>query len=474
MSNYSLEWFVTELKSSMDQILKKAKTQQPEPEQVKGDDGRKPYISVKLVNNSLTVILEDGAILNKVPATPEDFARVREARTEADIVSIMISPEFAKKQKEIEDEKKRQDASIKAFEMLKGCEDFEVEGSSVYLKGLKRSLPPLLVEEFSRVIMENTGDLQGNEKYVSLKRFFMWCCLNPRAEVASELYDFLRKNSFRITKQGFFVALRNVVSLNESGGTRLVNFVSNAYNKVKAVWKKDPSDYVVFDTGDGYRLEHKDGNFFTYEERKNDNLSNYDDDDDDYYNDDDDEMEETHHMMGNLKDLYLDLPNLSENRFTDYWTKTFDIRIGKVVSMPPEECSWSKADCAEAGLHFTSDQIHYVGCGETSVLILINPMKVVGIGEHKGRCYEYLPIMTVPREEATTILHDLDFDTLELDDEFTVHELDGLEEKVQNGFATERKKFEYNIPQMTSAEVKTMILSLSQMKNEISRRVKQI
>jgi hypothetical protein len=35
--------------------------------------------------------------------------------------------------------------------------------------------------------------------------------------VANDLYDFLARNSFRITKQGFFVALRNVVTVNENG-----------------------------------------------------------------------------------------------------------------------------------------------------------------------------------------------------------------------------------------------------------------
>ena len=61
--------------------------------------------------------------------------------------------------------------------------------------------------------------------------------------------------------------------------------------------------------------------------------------------------------IGNLKDLYKDLPNRHENRFTDDWTKTFDIRVGKPVSMPKEECNWSTQDCAAAGLHFTADQI---------------------------------------------------------------------------------------------------------------------
>jgi hypothetical protein len=165
---------------------------------------------------------------------------------------------------------------------------------------------------------------------------------------------------------------------------------------------------------------------------------------------------------------------MAENRFTDDWTKTFDIRIGKVVSMPTEECNWSTQDCAAAGLHFTADQIHYVGCGDQSVLVLINPMKVVGIGQHKGRCYEYLPIMAVPREEATEILHDIDFDTLELDEDYAIRELEQLEEKAKEGFAKEAKKHSFNIPHLSSVEVTNIVTSLDEMKNEISKRVKNI
>ena len=175
--------------------------------------------------------------------------------------------------------------------------------------------------------------------------------------------------------------------------------------------------------------------------------------------------------LGCLTDLYLDLPNRHENRFTDDWTKTFDIRIGQPVTMPQEDCNWSTQDCAAAGLHFTADQIHYVGCGDTSVLVLINPMKVVGIGEHKGRCYEYLPIMTVPREEATSILHDLNFSTLELDEDYAIRELEDLQEKVKEGFAVESRKYEFNIPQMSSIEIKNIITCLDEMKAEMSNRI---
>jgi hypothetical protein len=142
--------------------------------------------------------------------------------------------------------------------------------------------------------------------------------------------------------------------------------------------------------------------------------------------------------------------------------------------MPMDQCRWNTDDCGAAGLHFTSDEIHYVGCGDQSVLVLINPMKVVGIGENKGRCYEYLPIMTVPRDEATTLLHDLDFDTLELDDAYAINELDGLAEKVKAGFAAEAKKHAVNFPTISMNDVRDIINTLNEMKAVIGDRVKSI
>ena len=48
----------------------------------------------------------------------------------------------------------------------------------------------------------------------------------------------------------------NVVTLH--GSNELVHFVSNAYNKVKAVWKKSPNDYTVFLQNGDYKLVSND------------------------------------------------------------------------------------------------------------------------------------------------------------------------------------------------------------------------
>ena len=437
MSIFSLNWFKSKKKE--EKVSEQVAEQQQAVIRV--------YKHIKMVNDVLTVILNDGSIITKTGATSDDFVKVRNSKSELEIVTLCETDEIVKEIKRVEHLQKKATLLKSGVETLKKLNDFVVEGNTVYLKGINRSLPQLLVEEFVTVVEEQKyytgfGDLEDylaeNEEYQSLKRFFMWCCLNPRVEVADKLYEFLKKNSFRITKQGFFVALRNVVTI--SGDTELVQFVSNSYNKVKAVWKKKPDDFRVVETEDGYALEKT-------------------------------TVSPEGTIIGNLTTLYLDLPNMAENRFTDDWTKTFDIRIGRVVNMPMEKCNWSTQDCAAAGLHFTADQIHYVGCGDQSVLMLINPMKVVGIGEHKGRCYEYLPIMTVPREEATEILHDLDFDTLELDEDYAIRELENLTEKVKDGFVAESKKYEFNLPSISTVEIKNIVESLDEMKNEINKRI---
>jgi hypothetical protein len=98
-------------------------------------------------------------------------------------------------------------------------------------------------------------------------------------------------------------------------------------------------------------------------------------------------------------------------------------------------------------------------------------MKVVGIGQHKGRCYEYLPIMTVPREEATRILHDGMFDTLQLDEDYAIRELESLAEKAKEGFATESKKYEFNMPAISASEINIIVSNLNDMKAKIKDRV---
>ena len=468
----SLEWFKNKVDHSIERVIEKKLDNLIEQESVCAEEEciEPLYRGVKLVNDSLTILMNDGNIINKPNATEEDYDAIINARSQTEFDRIVMDSNVCQEKEEAERKMAKAKALQKGIKILEESGEFTLEGNTVYFKGISRSIPQLLVEKLIEVV-DKAEDLSEDEEYLSLKRFFMWCCLNPRAEVSNELYRFLDENSFRITKQGFFVALRNVVTLH--GSPELVHFISNTYNKVKAVWKKSPDDYTVFLENDLYKIVHEDK---LYKVETRTMYDEWCDEIEDYVECEPYEEEVTCRVdhgeeIGGLTHLYLDLPNRKENRFTDDWTKTFDIRVGKVVNMPKEDCNWSTQDCAAAGLHFTSDQIHYVGCGDQSVLVLINPMKVVGIGQHKGRCYEYLPIMTVPREEATSILHDNQFDTLQLDEEYAIRELSDIESKVKEGYAVESSKYEFNLPNISSVDIKEIVKSLDEMKNEIVNRV---
>ena len=508
----SLEWFKNSAERAIEKVvasklesLIKYQDDEYDGEDFKTEDrsGKPLYKKLKLVNDTLTVVTSNGNVLSKSEATEEDYYAIVRAKSFDDIFNVISTAKVSEERIEHEAEVKKMQALKKGIKLLADLPDFDVKGNSVYLAGTSRSLPQLLVEKFIEVVDRVSNEpstevfhiqLNEDEEYISLKRFFMWCCLNPRAEVANELYRFLSENSFKITKQGFFVALRNVVTLH--GSPELVYFVSNAYNKVKAVWKKNPDDYTIFLEDGEYKLVHADKLTRTETHTtttcpdcdgdggwdSGDNCDDWDDEweDCERCNGSGEVKEYTYNeewtvnhgqRIGGLTELYLDLPNREENRFTDNWTKTFDIRIGQVVSMPKEDCNWSTQDCATAGLHFAGYTAPYVLCGDTTVMTLHNPMKVVGIGREKGKCWEYLPFMLTTVEEADQIMNDRSFDFLQLDEQYAIRELESLTEKAQLGFISEASKHEFNLPTLSSEELRKIVGSLEEMNKEISNRI---
>jgi hypothetical protein len=497
----SLDWFKETAESAITKVVaEKLESLMQEEETPK----IRPCLRVQLSNDILTVVLNDGSVITKPDATEADFHAVSNAKNAYEIYAIIGSRDVAADIEKVRAEAARIKALQKGIESLASLPDFTVEGNSVYLTGTSRSMPQLLVEKFIEIVdrvkyykgFGFTSDaLNEDDDYMAHKNFFMWCCLNPRAEVANELYRFLTDNSFKITKQGFFVALRNVVTLH--GSPELVYFVSNAYNKVKAVWKKNPDDYTIFLEEGEYKLVHKDNLTKIVPHTTTtcpDCLGDGGWEDEDAWEDGEwvecercdgtgEVAEYTYNeewpidhgqRIGTLTEIYLDLPNREENRFTDNWTQTFDIRVGQVVSMPKEECNWSTQDCATAGLHFAGYTAPYVLCGDTTVMTLHNPMKVVGIGTEKGRCWEYLPFMLTTVAEADQIMNDRSFDFLQLDEQYAIRELESLAEKAKEGFATEAKKHEFNMPSISAAEINAIVLNLNEMKAKITNRVNTI
>jgi hypothetical protein len=104
-------------------------------------------------------------------------------------------------------------------------------------------------------------------------------------------------------------------------------------------------------------------------------------------------------------------------------------------------------------------------------MTLHNPMKVVGIGREKGRCWEYLPFMLTTVAEADQIMNDRSFDFLQLDEQYAIRELESLAEKAKEGFAAESTKYEFNMPGISASEITNIVNTLSEMKAKITNRV---
>jgi hypothetical protein len=68
----------------------------------------------------------------------------------------------------------------------------------------------------------------------------------------------------------------------------------------------------------------------------------------------------------------------------------------------------------------------------------------------------------------------LDFDTLELDEDYAIRELQNLADRAKDGFVIEASKHQFNIPAMTHFQIENIAASLYEMKNTLSKRVSTI
>lgn len=458
-SLFSLSWFKSEKAKEYESLV-------VEEQKIKNEILRKQLnveplmndfiLSTKLVNNTLTVVLRNGDILSKPNASIEDFKKVKACTTEETLIDVLMNKEALKKISEEECNGIDIEKIVEGMGLLKQTEDFEINEGSVYLKGIKRSIPALLVDKFRDVILKhidkdwkvNLSTLANDVEYNSLKKFWMKCCLNPSAQSAEDLYAFLSKHNMKIDRHGNFYAYRRVVSVSNPTDRELVDFVSNAYNKVKAVWKKKCSEYCVYFTEGEYRIT-KISNFNNI--TSNGIIKNY----------------------GNLEALYLDLPNMTENRYTDDRTHKMDYRVGQIASIPRHEGDDDNTRSCSRGLHVASKEYSYDGFGDVPILAIVNPMDVLAApleDKAKLRTCRWFFAMTLPEDEKY-ILEDDDFDVTELGDIFEEKCLENMGEYVQNSFAEEVKRHTFSLPTLSAKEVKDIASQLSRMKEVTDKRV---
>lgn len=461
---FSLQWFSQTAEKAVETTISKRldKLIEQQDEEALLEETNipsvQPYRNVKLINDVLVVVLNTGDIISKTGATSNDFQSVTHCITEEEIMSIMSSPQVIAERKEQEKEVKKMEALVQGIEVLKDLDDFNVREDSVYLKGIERSMPQLLVEKFIEVVAEASKGVMGsltidiilnqNTEYTSLKKFWLKCCLNPSAQSSEDLYEFLSKHKFKIDKHGNFYCYRRVVS-KDNAHKELVDFVSNAYTKVKAVWHRNPNHYFVWRGDDG-----------EYSFSKNDAT----------------QTDGINLFIGNLQELYVDLPNYQSNSYTSAHTGEEDYRVGSVISMPREEGDDDNNRSCSHGFHQASKAYDYRGFGDTPCLTIVNPIDVLAVprGESgKLRVCRWFFAATLSEEEQHILDND-NYDVTDLGDVFEEACAENLTEYVQNAFAEEVTRHTFNVPELSAKQLNVIVKTLSQMKDTLDKRVVSI
>ena len=458
MSLFSLKWFRSNNQEKLEKLELEKKEKELELLNLQLKESKKLYKMLSLVNNNLTIVLQDGSIISKSNATENDVQEIKLATSESEILRIVKDVNI--QQEKITEELTREDIEMysEGFELFKCLDDFYTERNTVYLSGTNRSLPDLLVKKFieiitrvDKVFLEQSlqEKLNNDEEYLSHKKFFMWCCLNPNARSAEDLYGFLEKHNMKIDKHGNFYAYRKVKTVGNNS-KELVDFISNTYNKVKAIWKKSPKNFKVVTVPDSNKYELKQPDF---------------------------NVEDTEYVcLGDLEYLYLNLPNMQENRYTSAHTGKEDYRVGNVISMPRNEGDDNNSVSCSMGFHAASKEYDYSGFGDQDILIIINPMDVLAVpkGEiGKLRTCRWFFAMTLEKDERY-ILDEEDFNVLELGDIYNEKCFEDIEEHVKNGFTQEVKRHTFTLPTLSSKELSPIINSLEEMSNVINNRVVEL
>ena len=285
----------------------------------------KPYSSLRLMDDTVTVVLHDGTTLTKDNVDVDFYTDVKYCDTEDQVLELFVptvaapnSTENIKVTLETEEERNMMKENLA---VLKVHEDFNVIGEEVFLKGVNLAMPATIAATFIEVVEKwmLTTDVQESvglqEKFNALKMFWMWTALNPIESSRRDLLAFIRNNDIRITKNGLLEMYRRVVSV----GTRdkeVVNFASNAFYRVSK-WGKNPADYRIVEVDGGYMLEHK----ATEPPKGN--------------------------IVGNLDEVYNGLPDMKANTFTDAHTRSKSIKVGEIYAEDEEKIDLNnQRDCS--------------------------------------------------------------------------------------------------------------------------------
>lgn len=298
----------------------------------------KPYKNIYFSNGIVTAVLGDGTVLSK-EGDKSLIDSILKAKDANGVVVLFIAKPVEEIKGAMATEEEKQIIK-ETSHVLETTGDFEFKDGGVFLKECNLKIPEIVLASF----IEFT-ERKMKEEYDALKMFWLWTSLNPIENSRNDLFNFIRDNDVVVTKNGLLELYRRIEKVGE-GDKKLIEFVSANYTKMKK-WKKSPRNYIVSKTKDGDFKLNKMG-----------------------------EGDKEDVFIENLENIYLDLPNLQENTYTDAYTHTKVIKLGAIYSEDEDKIDLNNNEACSNGLHVGSKTFGFDGNGNTGVLALVNPMKV--------------------------------------------------------------------------------------------------
>ena len=377
-------------------------------------------------NQTVIVITCDGDKFEGSNVQKEQIERLRTS-TKEEVINI-LTPTVCTGIKEID--AKEEELVSKFLGIFNNSEDFQVVNNQVYFKSIKNiNIPNIIVARFIE-LLQNVGYNNSEilqEQYNSLKMFTLKLLLNPLEESRNDALTYVKQFNIKMTNTGNLIMFRRIVSVTNSNKD-LIEFISKSYLKVKAQ-KKSPKNYWVhcdMDNGTPYKYTINTNTFSEFND------------------------------LGNLADLYSDLPELQENRYTDDYTKSYDIRIGSTYKINEEDIDVNKRGSCGGSLHLADGKVFsYSSFGDTPVVCLVNPMHIYKMDSgHSGKIgVKQMFIAAVTTQDEQGNYEDIDDQELVNFDELyhneTLEELEtSLKEKSLSKVSVAELVTELSIPEV--------------------------
>lgn len=370
---------------------------------------------------ALTIILSDGTVITDTKVSTETEAFIQEhSEKENEIKNYFMLG--------VEEKEEIAETRVLIKDIVKKPELYtydEITGITTIPSISKVSVPKHLLKKMQEAKTE--------EILNSYLNFWRLACRNPNEHSRENLLWFLQTHNFTILNSGLFVAYRNVVKQTDKLGDY---DVTDLYNNIKKVQKKSPKKFKVILNGNDLKSKKLD------------------------YKLKDKEVE-----LGNLEDLFQG--RTKAKGFTDQRTKSFDIQLGKPVSMPRENCDTDSSHSCSAGLHCAAKNWSGLkNFGDTTLAVLVNPIDVVAVptdsGYSKMRVCQYFPLKVVEWGKDGKIVEDIqEGDSLDYWDAI-------IEGEVNN---TDPKPHIIQVPSIPSKDYKEYILNVKTIRRELKNKM---